>query len=101
MLAVARAVGTPRTSISSLLNVEPRALYRCKEERKRCSQKNKVLKKELPGCCRDHRKSASRRYCYIRRAQEERQRDKIGRGGHRRSQCRKKGLKGPENESRC
>src|SRR5262245_10198260 len=80
---------------------EPRALYRCKEERKRCSQQNKVLKKELPRCCRDRRKYARRRFCYTRRAQEERQRDKIGRGGHCRSQCGKNGLKGPDNESRC
>src|SRR3546814_9714490 len=45
--------------------------------------------------------SARRRFCYAKRAQEERQRDEIGRSGHRRSQCGKNGLKGPENESRC
>src|SRR5262245_60220981 len=80
---------------------EPRALYRCKEERKRCRQQNKVLKKELPRCCRDRRKSARRRFCYTRCAQEERQGDKKGRGGHHRSQCGKNRLKRPENESRC
>src|SRR3546814_1204270 len=68
---------------------------------KRRSQQNKVLKKELPRCCRDRRKSARCRFCYAKRAQEERQRDEIGRSGHRRSQCGENGLKGPKNESRC
>src|SRR3546814_8314001 len=65
---------------------------------KRRSQQNKVLKKELPRCCRDRRKSARRRFCYAKRAQEERQRDEIGRSGHRRSQCGKNGLKGRSEE---
>jgi hypothetical protein len=48
-------------------NVESPAPYRCKEKRKRRSQQNKVLKKELPRCCRDRQKSACGRFCYTRR----------------------------------
>ena len=58
------------------------------------------LNKELPRCCGDRRKSARRCFCYARRAQEERQRYKIGRSGHCRAQCGKNGLKSPEDESR-
>src|SRR6478672_10007574 len=61
---------------SRLLNVEPRALYRCQEKGKRCSQQNKVFKKELARCCRDRRKTARRRFCYARGAQEEGERNK-------------------------
>src|SRR6478672_4451511 len=64
---------------SRLLNVEPRALYRCQGKGKRCSQQNKVFKKELARCCRDRRKTARRRFCYARGAQEEGKRNKLRR----------------------
>src|SRR5262249_46785405 len=63
---------------SRLLNVEPLALYRCQEKGKRCSQQNKVLKKELARCCRDRRKTARRRFCHAGGAQEEGERNKPG-----------------------
>ena len=53
-------------------------MYRCQEKGKRCSQQNKVFKKELARCCRDRRKTARRRFCRAGGAQEEGERNKPG-----------------------
>src|SRR5258706_8594055 len=98
--ASAERAPTKRPIHSRFLSVGPRVIKRCREKAKRCSQQNKVFEKELARCGRNCRKSTCRRFCHARCGHEEGERYKIGRGGHRRAQRRKKWPKCPKSKSR-